>query len=159
MHARLHTAHMYFLKTNSQTPGASVLLGDKSAPPPSPSPPPPCTKIKTLREVVVVVGASTTPGPSLSAGVIDCDVRSQCTFPVACQPDACWQVRSSPRLTAPARQGGCRSDGVVGGQEGGARGRKTAGGALAPDFSPVSALPEPAEGEPRPLELSVVATR
>lgn len=42
---------------------------------------------------------------SLSAGVIDCDVRSQCTFPVACQPDACWQVGRPPGLTAQARQG------------------------------------------------------
>lgn len=55
-----------------------------------------------------------------------------------------------PRLTAPAWQGGCRSGSGVRG------GRKTAGGALAPDLSPVSAVPEPAEGEPRPLDLALV---
>lgn len=153
MHARLHMVHMYFLKTNSQTPGASVLLGDKPAPPPTPSPPHPLYKNKNTQRGGGR-GSSAPPGPSLSAGVIDCDVCSQCTFPVACQPDACWQVWSSPRLTAPAWQGGCRSGSGVRG------GRKTAGGALAPDLSPVSAVPEPAEGEPRPLDLAlVVATR
>lgn len=33
-----------------------------------------------------------TPTQSLLAGVIDSDVRLQCTFPVACQPDAGWQI-------------------------------------------------------------------
>lgn len=58
------------------------------------------------------------PAPSLSAGVIDGDVRSQCTFPVACQPDACWQPPRPPHplpcLTAPAwRRGYRRVDSIV----------------------------------------------
>lgn len=52
MHARLHTAHMYFLKTKLPTTRSErVLLGDKSTPPPALPRPPPCTKIKTHREV------------------------------------------------------------------------------------------------------------
>lgn len=80
-----------------------MLLGDKPTPcPPTPSPQ---TKINPFRgDLVVEVGGGWW-GPSLSAGVIDSDVRSQCTFPVACQPDACWQVGRPPGLTARARQG------------------------------------------------------
>lgn len=72
-----------FSETNSQAPGASVFLGDNA-----PHPPIPLYQNKNTGR-----GDSTypLPSPSLSAGVIDGDVRSQCTFPVACQPDACWQ--------------------------------------------------------------------
>lgn len=72
-----------------------------------------CPKIKTQRW-----GCRHPPGLSLSAGVIDCDVCSPCTFPVACQPDACWQVRPPlPSLTAPAWQrGGGGSNGREGGE-------------------------------------------
>lgn len=93
LHACMHscTRHIcIFLKqTHTNTRSKHVLLGDKSGP----GPPPPscflcCIKIKTERRCGP-------PTPSLLAGVIDCDVRLQCTFPVACQPDASWQVRPS----------------------------------------------------------------
>lgn len=105
----------------AQTPGASLVRWH------------PHPKIKPLREVMA---RPPCPAPSLSAGVIDGDVRSQCTFPVACQPDACWQPPRPPPLDSScvaARLQESRQH-----REG--RCRKTAGG---PRFLPTSSSVPP----------------
>ena len=104
------------------------------------------------------------PGPSLSAGVIDCDVRSQCTFPVACQPDACWQVRSSPPWQLPRGREVVGVAMVLEGREAfvteqSKREKNSWRGPRPPSsllLSPLSSAAAAAEGEPRPLHLALV---
>lgn len=91
-----HAAYVFSQNKHTNTRSKHVLLGDK--------PPSAVFSIKIKAERRCAPRA-----PSLSAGVIDCDVRSQCTFPVACQPDASWQVRP---LTAPAWRRGSRGAAV-----------------------------------------------
>lgn len=106
-------AHAAYVFSPKQTPKhpERAWLGDT----------PTLPKIKAVEEVI----ASPLSGPSLSAGVIGGDVRSQCTFPVACQPDACWQHPPFDSSCVAARLQESRQR-----REG--RCRKTAGGPRAP---------------------------
>lgn len=130
LHARLHTPHMYFLKNKPPNTRSERVVRWQCPPLMSPY-----QNKNTGR------GDSTyPPSPSLSAGVIDGDVRSQCTFPVACQPDACWQPPPTPPcLTAPAwRRGYRRDNGIVR-----VDGEKQLGGGMIPTPCPCSCLTPP----------------